>query len=478
MFRNSIQRSPFYGEVADECFPNIRGDAWRNDCSFISTMRALLAPRMNDEDAIFLGFSSRACAGSDLTGDPMHDIAYIMGDADIASYQNRFVIHSLNGDTDGNVACMECVRSCFTEAFPEYQQIPKITAFFQRSFDVLGYCNAERRVTILFVGSPMDMRKMHYLQMCMLPALPWFFDKSKGVSADEMSLINSLREQSPDKYITCLNKLAAAYDFRSIEIKQKLEGFERRRIDSEIECIRSEISGIDSDIDSWMSSINDALSCRDDRCVRLLGLETRQASADDSELMEYFVCNKRLHLESVEGSTIRFVVCDYLSYFDQDMAESIIDCTGSFVYAYGGADLTEEQMAKLLRAVFVDETLKMKVCAAYSVSIGGGVRALAGYDYPPACDDCMPNPHIDEFSCLGNYARTLAEMARAANYIGAIEQCVASCKSLNWGDSTVAGRMVRNLHDRYRSTKFIELPGGTMATPKDAVAWLEAHECE
>ena len=478
MFRNSIQRSPFFGDVANECFPNIRGDVWRNDCSFISTMRALLAPRMKEGDSITLRFSSGAFYEDGFTGDPEHDMRGIIPAIPPDAWGDSLIIHWSTISKEDSAACMERIRSSFVEAFTGYQQIPKITTFFQRSFDVVGFSNTERRSTILFVGAPMDMRKMHYLQMCMLPALPWFFDKSKGVSEDEMALITSLREQDHGKYIACLDKLAAGYDFRSVEIRQKLKGFESRRIEAEIVSTRRNIERIDADIDGWMGRISDSLTSREQFCVKLLGLEARSADAGDDEMMDYFICNTKLHLEDVGESTIRFVVADYLSYFDQDMAERIINKESSFVYECGSSDADNKKIAKLLRAVFVDEVLKMKVCAAYSIEIGGGVRALSGYNFSSEYDCYMPNPHIDAYACLGNYARTLAQMVRESNYIGAIEQCVASCKSLNWGDSTVARRMVQNLHGVHRNTPCIELPDCTTVSPFDGVKWLEAHECK
>ena len=89
----------------------------------------------------------------------------------------------------------------------------------------------------------------------------------------------------------------------------------------------------------------------------------------------------------------------------------------------------------------------------------------------------MPNPHIDRYNCLGNYERTINSMLLEHNYIGALEQCVASCKSLNWGDSTVMHVFMDTMYGSgHYNNQCIELPDGNIVNPKDAIKWLEKQE--
>ena len=85
----------------------------------------------------------------------------------------------------------------------------------------------------------------------------------------------------------------------------------------------------------------------------------------------------------------------------------------------------------------------------------------------------MPNPHIDVYGCMGNYLGTINNLLVERNYVAAIEQCIASAKSLNFGDGVVIGRFAEDIRRTGRSC--IELPDGTMKTPKDAVRWLEEN---
>jgi len=86
----------------------------------------------------------------------------------------------------------------------------------------------------------------------------------------------------------------------------------------------------------------------------------------------------------------------------------------------------------------------------------------------------MPNPHIDQYRCMGNYSATINSLLRDNNYIGALEQCIASCKSLNWGDSTVMAQFIRTMYTGGK--RCIELPDGSIVKPLAAIKWLEEQE--
>lgn len=88
----------------------------------------------------------------------------------------------------------------------------------------------------------------------------------------------------------------------------------------------------------------------------------------------------------------------------------------------------------------------------------------------------MPNTHIDRYHCMGNYSRTINELLRKRNYIGALEQCIASCKSLNFGDSAVMGEFMRTMWSNNTVSRCIELPDGRVVKPNEAIRWLDEQE--
>lgn len=481
MFKTSIASTPLTTDAANSYFRNINGQNFGSDNSFLATLRALVAPRMKEEDTIYLRFGrSNYKAGEISNASVEAAVRAICGDYGLCDVQNQIVIHSFFADQESNLANMrviEKVPSCY----PGYHQLDKVKAFYRKSFGVDCYINPERKNVVIFVDN-LDNKKLHYLQVSILAFLLWYFNPEEGVSDIEMQLIYSLRESSPDKYQQCLAKIAEQYDFRTARIRQLLSGFETRYEKIERDKVRNTIEATDSKISQLNDEIGSLFGRRADLCIKLMGLERKiEEGGEDSEIMEYFLCNNRLVLEEVTDTDMYFCVKDYLTYFDREMAEQYINNERSFVYN-GRHGASAEKMKKLMWELFVSEEprLRIKVCAAYRFNLNGNVGTQGRHHFSYEFSDCMPNPHIDRWNCIGNYERTINQLLMNRDYIGALEQCVASCKSLNWGDSTVMETFMNTMWngDAGYNNRCIELPDGRVVKPAEAIKWLEQQEAE
>lgn len=485
MFRKNITSTPFTTDAANSFFGGIidGGTYPGGDVSFLATVRALIYPRMKEGDKLSVKFSRSSYGASTLDGNPAERVLNAMvGDrAGNDAYTDAIEIHSLSsGSADNNKAIMDrVVRAKFLEKYPGFQRVEKIHDFYAKSFDVECYVNADRRCTYVFVGGT-DIRKLHYLQASTLVFFPWYFDPSAGVSKDEMELMYSLRETLSDKYEACLAKMAEKYDFRSASIRKILEGFEGKRLKMQKSSYTTRLAEIDESIKEFNNRIAALLSDRENACIYLLGLENKLSSGSgENEMMDYFLANKSLHLISQRHDTLTFVVKDYVEYFDPDLATSTIENKRSFVYATShGNGISADDMQMLLHEIFVGENprVRLKVCAAYEMSLSGSVEALSHYEFGAEFSDCMPNPHINQYSCMGGYTGVINELAQKCDYIGIVEQCVASARNLNWGDSTVMRRFMEFLWGGCGSQKFLELSDGAVVGPVEAVAWLKGQE--
>lgn len=480
MFKTSIASTPLTTDAANSYFKNISGQTFGSDNSFLATLRALVAPRMKEEDSIFLRFNRSDYSSSQIANVPIeHVVSAICSSYELSEARNQIAVHSFTSDHESNLSNMRAIEK-LPACYSGYYQLDKVKAFYRKSFSVDCYINPELKNVIIFVDN-LDNKKLHYLQVSILAFLPWYFNPEEGVSDIEMQLIYSLRESSPEKYQNCLAKIAEQYDFRTARIRQLLSGFETRYEKIEVENVRNSIRSTDATINQYNDEIGNLLGRRNELCIRLMGLERKIAEGgEDSEIMEYFLCNNRLVLEEVTDTDMYFCVKDYLTYFDREMAEQYINNDRSFVYSnHRGA--AAEKMKKLMYEIFVSEEprLRIKVCAAYRFNLNGNVGTQGGHRFSYEFSDCMPNPHIDRYNCIGNYERTINQLLMNRDYIGALEQCVASCKSLNWGDSIVMETFMKTMWgtsgDGYNN-KCIELPDGSVVKPNDAMKWLEQQE--
>lgn len=474
------------GRGAEEVFKNIKASSLNDDVSFAATLRALLASRIPEGESIYMAHGRSGYTAS--------NIKHVDKEIAIRALGGRYVEESMddggiyihyfdNANNEDNDASFEIVNEYFTTYHPEFTKLEKVTEFYKSVMDVLCFVNAQHKKTVIYVNR-LTVPRYHYLQCGILAYLPWYFDKEKGVTKQEMELIESLRKNKADDYERIIEEIASKYDFRSEAIKRGLRGFESRLDEKKAEELRIIIKDAVEEINNYSEAIGKLLAKNNERECTLLGLEQKiiENRENGGEMMDYFLANKRLNLVSVNDDTVRFTVKDYLTYWDRDMAEEIISNRRSYVYYPGGDDMSEkipaDDMEMLMRSIFVDEKLKIKFCSAYDLQLYGRVRGIGGFQYDYNCSDAMANPHIDFYECLGNYNQVFAELLKDRDYIGAIEQCIASCKSLNFGDSIVMSRFMETLYGLQgeKNNKCIELPNGTVVDPKRAIVWLTADK--
>lgn len=483
MFKTSIASTPLTSDAADAYFHNIYGDNFGSDNSFVATLRALVAPRMKEDEHIYLMFGQSNFDTTSLSSAPTERVVQaICRNYELNDTHGAIIIHSFTSSEENNLANFRAIGAKFTSCYDGYHCLDKVKAFYHKSFIVDCYINPERKNVIVFVDN-LDTKKLHYLQVSILAFLPWYFDPEAGVSELEMELLYSLRETTSEKYESCIAKIAEAYDFKSARVRQLLAGFETRYERMECDKVRREIQQFDNEMNRLNEQIGVLLGRRNDTCIKLMGLERKIAEGgEDSEIMEYFLCNNRLYLENVTDQDMYFAVKDYLTYVDHEMAERAINNMRSFVYPYGDRahnGITRDGMKKLMTELFVNEepTLRIRVCAAYRFALNGSVSPQSHHNFACEFNDCMPNTHINEYSCMGNYSRTINSLLAKHDYIGALEQCIASCKSLNWGDHPVMSAFMETMWGGGRvNNRCIELPDGRVVKPVEAIKWLEEQE--
>lgn len=481
MFPNSITSTPLTTRTADAVFDNILASSYGDDISFSATLRALLYSRMKPEDKLFLYFTSSTYNTETLENCSVKDVFDAMLGSGFKMNSDEINIHNFhhNNDEWRNYSFRYVSRK-MKEYDPDMCELDIITQFYKKQFKVLCFINHEKRKVAIFVEN-LDIRKLHYLQCSLLAMLPWYFNPSDGASELEMKLIHSLRKKTSEEYIECLEEFAGQFDFRTLHIKNSLNGFEVQAEKIELERVKNEIQCIESDINHYNERIGNLLSTRSSRLTTLIGLEQKIANgSENSEIMDYFLCNKNLFLNSVNGNNIDFNIVGYLEYFDQDYAETVISNKNSCLYY--AHDIDNDIAERIYRAIFIDEVLRVKFCASFTFQINGNIRANDSRDYSGKdYKECMPNPHLDLYRCLGGAELVINELLLKRDYIGAIEQCVAATKNLNLSDSIVVEQFARILfygrnNGGTRNNVCIELPNGNVVDWRGAIEWLDSQE--
>lgn len=481
MFRNAVSQTALTTEVAHRIFGekvvDKRGHPFKGDVTFLSTLRALVMPRMAEGDTlIFETFGVRYSNNI--------SIAKIIDSTAVQLSGTFTVIHDTNEDESVCDKVFERVSRDFTTTVEGYERLEKISVFFKGRgeegyFRVLCFLNPELKSVVLLTSNIDSLKKWHFLQLAIVPSLPWYFKENQPTEDPERGLCTSLRGTDSEVYLEYINLIANQYDFRSGEIRHLLEGFEALQDKELLVMARRSLNRCDENINDRQSDISRLLRDREEICVKVMGLEAKISNNDGhSELMDYFLCNSSLVLDKVDGTKLTFSVKGYSSYFDKEVVTAVLNNPHGYFYeqtdgrCYPG--IGAQKMEKLIKSIFVDEVLRLKICAAYSLEMGGQVSAQEGYDFRPELVDFLPNPHINDFSCMGNYQTGINEALRDNDYIGAVSQCAASSGSLNFMDSHVMKRFMSYLYSTNK--RCIALPDGSSVSVDDAINWLETQE--
>lgn len=478
MFRNAIVDSPFLGSAPDFVFDRIGGSDFRGDYSMTSTLRALVFSRMSQTDTIRFVYRETSLTKGEV--DRNHQNIVLRHVTNVSkgcsfAANSIYLLNTCNYDNEGNTAVMDVAEKYFIGfSGGKFTRVEKLTEYYKKVFRILCFINTETKTTVIFTDN-IDLRKFHFLQLAIPVMLPWYFPPETGVSEQEKAVLESFKERTPDNYLAAIAAIAEKYDFRSLMIKNQLGDFENRFLEQEAQSVQNSIDRYMSCVRDHEEEIDNLMCQCYDSNIKLMGIRAKIAEGDGtSEIVGYFIHNKNLSLVSVDRSRLTFNCKGYLTYFDEEGAKRYINNKNSMLYRASDR-FSNEDIAMFSKALFLDQKIRMKFCASYTFDLTGSVRANSHAIYGTEFGDCTPNPHIDRYSCLGNHERAITGRLREHDYVGAIEQCISSCVSLNFADSTVIGEFVSRIFSNGRGVNIrcIELPDGKVVDPEGAIQWLK-----
>ncbi|MBR4022693.1 MAG: hypothetical protein IKI94_08940 [Ruminococcus sp.] len=479
MFNKELYGLTLTNEIANEMFPNIVGATFNGDNSFLATLRALLAPRMKKKEHISLNVKVRNDRDSSLRDYSDEDIVRILSDG---IGNNTIFVCGFNGTESSITTSFNKIESHFTQVYPKFTELEDLHVFVAKQANVRFYINEEEKSVAIFVAC-LNTRIWHFIQSLISRLVPWYFAENP-INEEEKALVKALTNRYAPEYERIIEEFASKYDFRTAQIQKLLGGFEARAKQRQLDVVKNEIANQQSRIERLMADYQNMIENMDNLRIKESGLAYQiKEAGNDSEIVDYFVCNRHINPIYVDNQHIKIIVGTTIENYDPEMYERMTKNSRSYLFTgYNvSAEAFYEEAArkKLLDAVFGDEPLlKIKVRAYYDLDMRGRVDTIQRYDYPMEYNDYLTNPHFDFHACIGNNRPLIDQLLAKGDYIAAIEQCVSSAKNLNLseGSQTVAPFMGRLFTSSCKAV--IQLPDGTSCTPTEAYNWLLSQEQE
>ena len=460
MFYQTIKASsvPLAGEDADIFFEHINGQKVMMDVSFVATLRALLGKRIGDRSMTFL--PQRMQRNSDIdTISPLPSTIQLI-------YCNA-------GNSERTDAMIDKAQERIG-AFG-FAKVEKVTQWLSRAFKCFAWSCEDQNAAIILTG-PMDMKKLHILQATIPVVMPWYFkpnESGEKFTDLEKELLSSLEQKDEKPYLAAIAKIAAQYDMREFIVRKRLGGITKRFHEIGLRNMENEIHEIERRIRDYFQSIEEQTRMRNDAMTRLYGLKAQLDKDDEgNDLIDYFLNSKGMFLHGVNGTRVSFTAAGHMSVWDEDSAESIVESLDSYPYRYAERNgFDKERFQKFLRAIFIDRTLKIRMYADYYIDLEGSVDTEHFSNHDPEIYEYFPNPHIENFDCLGNYKRAILECLQSGNTLAAFQYCYASAGSITWSDGIVMERFFQKMTDEFDAIKCYEAPDGTVMAINQAIDW-------
>ncbi len=475
MITRSIGDVKLASAIADELIPNIKGDSYREDNSWLATMRALLPSRLPE------GSQARLCLYSRETPSKKSRAARM-----------EYYLHKVDTETPYTISVLN--------VNPTTEDIAKVTdafrhigisghVFAENVYDrlhsgehpltVMIYVNHETANSVIVVER-LSFNLWHMLQGFMRKIMFKNLFDANPCTEDEEKLLRALggTGNGYDDYMRLIDEFAKKYDFRSAEIRKAVSEMAARARKSQIKDAEDKLKACDDAIELYRERIYQQIAQRDDHRAKLEGLKMTDGTDSTAKMLtDFFLANTNLHFTTTSGTSITYWVKTRLSYWDEKMAKTYIATHSSYLYrGRDGCDATIEQWEQLLKDIFLDRKVRIKICAAYRLNISDrniGIEIAQGDDRPEELMDYIKNPHSMYHNCWGSHLNNVVDALSGGDYIGAISATIAATAQLTINDVS-SQRFSYWLGNGDEAC--IELPDGTCMTCDEYIKKLQEGE--
>ena len=461
-------------DIATEFFPNIKCDIYRHDYSWLATMRALLPSRIPDGKASLIHVN-RDTPSKRSRADRFE---YYMNSVDITS-PNTITFVNINKTTEDLDKVISSIKHIGIEGHVFHEKIYDMfkAAGGEHPTTVAIFTNEEIANTVVFVN-PLAIMVYHRMIGFMRSV---FFKKAfEAVPATEkeMELLFIFARQSEKDEIEAfeawMEEHAQQYDFKSALVRKSLSGFTKRANELRMKTVQRSISDKNRSIEQYRKEIASLLAQRNRLNVELCGLQVatdKDKSSD--ELVEFFLGNKAVVFTGSFEDRIDYWVDTELAYWDNDEAHAYISSKRGNMYA-GCSDngIDKDKYQKLLTAIFIDRTVKVRMSAAYNFRFNSDrieITIDSSATKPQELRNNLNNPHSMHYNCWGSHINNVIDALECCDYASAVAATIAFT-----GDLTISDASCEYFHRWLTSSreKCLVMPDGRRLTCKEYISEL------
>ena len=352
-----------------------------------------------------------------------------------------------------------------------------ISEYVSQSFSLRFHVSDEKKCAIMVV-SHLTPQKYHFMQSLIVRAFRVYF-KECPPDDEEKDFIRSMTEKLSDHYNEAFKKLLSRYDLSRERTKIIMDKFAASLRSDMIAAEKRMLNDVDQTINNLMSELSAKYVERENRLIRISGLEVTSNDENVKELVDYISRNRFVTVvNSPRKSGLRFEVRCLLDFFDEDVLDKIRKRGDLYRFTGAGPFRDPANVKAIIDAIFSSNPVfKVKLHCCFEIDSAMkdvNVYNDARFSRDP---DRMFNPHYQYFGCLGSNRPNIIQAIGEANYVLAIETCIASARGIDlneWGQT--ASKFINDIiHDNGKILCLADNEDVSM-TPGKALEWLKAKK--
>ena len=145
-----------------------------------------------------------------------------------------------------------------------------------------------------------------------------------------------------------------------------------------------------------------------------------------------------------------FEVKTTLSYFDDELAERVINNDESIIYDVKCKHITKCDLKEFLKKIFIERVAKIRMCAGFKFSVlPFYINAVTEYKFSDDAKESIANPLLNCYGDLGMSSNFIRSAIQCGDAERVFNICVATCGSIDFADSVVLYRFIEELDHAY-----------------------------
>lgn len=303
--------------------------------------------------------------------------------------------------------------------------------------------------------------------------LTWYF--TSGLSEEEQAFFKTISvdnkavssEAAENAFVEYVNGAAEKIDFRAMSLHKHLDGFAKTVKETQMSHYRRNIQNAYDSINSYQCELA-TLYSRLGEEQRLLNALEASPEEDNTELFDFFNSHKCLQIKRVNKGDITFGITETLEFYDEEEFVSVYNRKGSYIHSR----VDSKDVPTVMHAIFAEHKGVFVTNAVFKLS---GMRHIS-MERDLSREDVLPHPHIYFYGCAGGNDQYYSKYAESGEWQLAIEQAICATKNLNFGDSTVVGRMIQWLDDNKNAPCIKLAEDGRMVSVKEFLKIIKEGE--